>query len=134
MASERKTYVLKVRKKQGRLWVLFDEQHLMEGKPGETQGELVARWRDVHGPTGCLVEYVGTHTVADLTAKMEKVRAENSEQPNVLRRLPMDFGNMSLGEQLRWRAPGGPDGAITGRTMASPCSCTATPPEACLHP
>ena len=55
MASERKAYVLKVRTKRGRPWVRFDEQHLMEGNPDETQGELDAKWRDVHGPIGWLL-------------------------------------------------------------------------------
>jgi hypothetical protein len=112
MESERKTYVLKVRKKRGRVWVLFDEQHMMEGNPGETQGELVARWRDVHGPTGCLVAYEGTHAVADLTATMRRVRAANLEEEAEHTReessmtpspnfddIP-DMSEMSLAEQL----------------------------------
>jgi hypothetical protein len=101
MASERKTYVLKVRKKQGRLWVLFDEQHLMEGNPGETQDELIARRKDIHGPTGCLVEYVGTHTVAELTATMRKVRAGNLEEESESTREGFpNYWKMSLAEQL----------------------------------
>jgi hypothetical protein len=46
MAFERLAYLRESMTKRGRLWVVCDEQHLMDGNPDETQGELNAKWRD----------------------------------------------------------------------------------------
>jgi len=58
-----------------RKWVLFSEERVMRGKPGESRQDLLFRWNYPHGIDRIAVRYQGVMRLSELAMTMSDVQA-----------------------------------------------------------